>query len=71
MPYYRIVIWTKKRRRPFAGIRWIATDSINVVQAMMEKKAITVYHSNYIDCEVQMLSKNTNAVKKFMKKHPQ
>ena len=66
MPYYRIVIWTRKRRLPFTGIRWIETDNINLVQGIMEKKAIQAYHSNYIDCEVQMLSKMCSAVRKFI-----
>lgn len=66
MPLYRIVIWTKQRRKPFSGIRFIENHNISMVQGQMEKRAIELYHSNYIDCEVQMLAKTCSAVKKHI-----
>jgi hypothetical protein len=63
MPYCRIVVWTKKRRQPYQGIRWIESHHITLVQGIMEKQAIEKFRSDYIDCEVQMLSKTCTAVK--------
>ncbi len=57
MPFYRIVIWTKKRRKPFQGIRQIDNNNITSVQGQIDKKVRSYYHSNLIDVEVQMLSK--------------
>lgn len=68
MPYYRIVIWTRKRRLPFAGIRWLENQNITMVQGLTEKQAVEVYKSDYIDCEVQMLSKTCTAVKNLIEK---
>ncbi len=68
MPYYRIMIWTKTRKKPFSGIRFIENQNINAIQGMAYKKAEEIYHSNLIDVEVQMLSKTSNAVKFYMNK---
>lgn len=68
MPYYRIVVWTQKQRKPFSGIRWIENFNISMVQGMAEKKAADFYKSHYIDCEVQMLAKTCSAVKKMIEK---
>lgn len=59
MPYYRIVIWTKRRTKPFTGIRLISDPNINSVCNMA--------HSKAYDIEVQMLSKLCKAVKDFEK----
>lgn len=69
MPYYRIFVWTQTRRQPFSAIRWIETDNINLVQGMMEKKAHEHYKSNFIDCEVQMLAKTSQAIQKWLEKN--
>lgn len=68
MPYYRILVWTKKRGKPFSGIRFIENHNINAVQGMMYKKAETIYHSNLVDVEVQMLSKICSAVRAYLNK---
>jgi hypothetical protein len=68
MPYYRIVVWTKKRIKPFVGIREIENHNITSVLGMVKKKAENVYHSNLIDVEVQMLAKTCTAVQKFIEK---
>jgi len=67
MPYYRIVIWTKKRKAPYTGIRLIGDNNINSVYNTMHSKAIETYRKDFIDVEVQMLSKLCNAVKEFEK----
>lgn len=63
MPYYRIVIWTTTRNRPFQGIRFIPNESITAVQGLMEKRAVEQYKSAFIDCEVQMLAKTCTAIR--------
>jgi proline dehydrogenase len=68
MPYYRILIWTKKRQRPFAGIRFLESHNINAVQLMVYRKAEGIYHSNLVDVEVQMLSKRCAAVRQYLQK---
>lgn len=68
MPYYRIVIWTKRRKMPFKGIRLIENPNINSVYNMAHSKANETYRQDLIDIEVQMLSKLCKAVKEFEKK---
>ena len=68
MPYYRIVIWTKRRKQPFAGIRLIADANINAVFQSIQSRANNTYRQDLIDVEVQMLSKLCKAVKEFEKK---
>ncbi len=68
MPYYRILIWTKRRKLPFTGIRLIDNPNINSVYNMVYSKASQVYRQDLIDVEVQMLSKLCTAVRRFEKK---
>lgn len=68
MPYYRIVIWIKKRKQPFTGIRLIGDANINAVFNQMQAKAFETYRKDLIDVEVQMLSKLSKAVKEFENK---
>lgn len=68
MPYYRIVIWTKRRKAPYTGIRLIDTPNINSVYNMAHSKAIQTYRQDFIDVEVQMLSKLCKAVQEFQRK---
>ena len=68
MPYYRIVFWTKRRKLPFQGIRLIGDTNINAVHQMYSKQAFDKYRENFIDLEVQMLSKLSTAVKLFERK---
>jgi hypothetical protein len=67
MPYYRIVIWTKRRRKPYEGIRVINDPNINSVYNYFHSKAVSEYQKDLIDVEVQMLSKLCKAVKEFEK----
>ena len=39
MPYYRIIIWTKKRREPFRGIRLIEIWNPDTAYRIVEEKA--------------------------------
>lgn len=68
MPYYRILIWTKRRKLPFQGIRLIGNPNINAVQQTYTNQAHDKYRENLINVEVQMLSKLSLAVKLFEKK---
>lgn len=65
MPYYRIVIWTKRRKQPFTGLRLIPDNNINAVYQMVQSKANSTYRQDLIDVEVQMLSKLCKAVQDF------
>lgn len=68
MPYYRIIIWTKRRKQPYAGIRLIGDANINAVYQQMNQKAYEAYRNDLIEVEVQMLSKLCKAVKGFENK---
>ena len=68
MPYYWIIIWTKKRKAPFKGIRNIGVANINAVYNMVKEKAIENYRKDFIDVEVQMLSKLCKALQEFILK---
>jgi hypothetical protein len=70
MAYYRIIVWIKQRPdRLFAGIRIVENGTIDLLQGIYYKKAADRYGSNLIDCEVQMLSKTSLAVQKWLEKH--
>ena len=68
MPYYRIVIWTRKRKQPYSGIRFFESPNINAVQQICASKARERYPRDLIEVEVQMLSKLTKAVKLIIEK---
>ena len=68
MPYYRILIWTKRRKQPYTGIRLIGEPNINAVFASIQSKANSTYRQDLIDVEVQMLSKLYKAVLEFEKR---
>ena len=68
MPYYRILIWTKKRKAPYTGIRLIGDTNINAVYNSMHSQAYEKFRNDFIDVEVQMLSKICKAVKEHIKK---
>ena len=68
MPYYRIVVCTKRRKLPYQGIRLIGDTNINVAHQMYSKQGFKKYRENLIDVEVQMLSKLSTAVKFFERK---
>ncbi len=63
MPYYRITIWVKNKRKPLEGIRFIENYNIDVVHLMVKRTSLQkISDSNFIDLEVAMLSKNSSAV---------
>ena len=68
MPYYRILVWTKRRKAPYVGIRLNSNPNINSVYTSADSKARQTYKQDFIDIEVQMLSKLCNAVKDYEKK---
>ena len=57
----------KKRKTPYSRIRLIGNENINAVFNTMESKAKQTYKSDFVDIEVQMLSKLCNAIKEFDK----
>ena len=64
MPFYRITIWLKNKRKPVSGIRFIEQSNIDIVNIQMQKQARIHYNDSLIiDVEVAMLSKNSKAVK--------
>lgn len=67
MPYYRVVIWTRKRKLSYTGMRFFESPNINAVQNMCESKAKQKFPRDLIDVEVQMLSKFSTAIKQIIK----
>ena len=68
MPFYRITIWLKNKRKPVTGIRFIEQSNIDIVNIQMQKQARIHYNDSLIiDVEVAMLSKNSKAVKQHQK----
>jgi len=64
MPYYRITIWTKKRKEPFRGIRLIEIWNPDTAYRMVEEKARNHFGSAEITkLDVVMLPKNSPEVK--------
>ncbi len=60
MPYYRITIWTKKRKEPFQGIRLIEIWNPDTAYRMVEEKARNHFGSAAITkLDVVMLPKNS------------
>ncbi len=70
MPYYRIVIWTTRRKKAFSGIKLIGDPNINTVYKAMRYKAVDIFRKDLLDIEVQMLSKLCRAVIDFEKLPP-
>ena len=73
MPWYRILIWLKELHKPVRvvqGIRHYNEVNIDVMQEEMEKLAKETYQkpTEVKGVEVQMLSKNAEAVMKTIKK---
>jgi hypothetical protein len=62
MPYYRVKIWTKQRRKPFEGIRLVENTFVDNVYRMYETAAKNKYGADFLDIEVQQLSKLCTAV---------
>jgi len=68
LPYYRITIWLKNKRKPVSGIRFIEQANIDMVNIKIQKQARLHYNDSLIaDVEVAMLSKNSTAVKQHQK----
>ena len=69
MPFYRITIWLKNKKKPVTGIRFIELNNIEQVQIKIQNKVGHYYFgSELIDVEVAMLSKNCTAVKRNLKR---
>jgi hypothetical protein len=69
MPYYRITIWTKKRKEPFRGIRLIEIWNPDAAYRMVEEKARNHFGSAAITkLDVVMLPKNSLEVRDMLKK---
>ncbi len=66
MPYYRIVIWTTRKKQPYRGIRVVENPFIEDVYEMFKKKAFQVFAGELLDIEVQQLSKHSVAVIRFL-----
>lgn len=62
MPYYRIKIWTKQQQKPFQGIRLVENNFVDNVYRMYETNAKNKYGRDFVDIEVQQLSKLCSAV---------
>ena len=68
MPYYRITIWLKNRRKPVQGIRLIEQYNIDLVYNMVQNKARSHYNeSSIIEIDVAMLPKRSTAVINYLK----
>jgi hypothetical protein len=76
MPWYRILIWLKELHKPtriVRGIRHYNQENIDVMQEEVERLAEETYAkpTEVKGVEVQMLSKNSDAVMKIIKeKYP-
>jgi hypothetical protein len=69
MPYYRITIWTKKRKDPFRGIRLLEIWNPDTAYRMVEEKARNHFGSAAITkLDVVMLPKNSPEVRDMLKK---
>ena len=63
LPYYRITIWLKNKRKPLQGIRQIDHYNIDIVFNMVKRTSETKINSALIlDIEVAMLPKKCTAV---------
>lgn len=71
MPFYRIKIWTKLQQKPFEGIRHVENTFVDNVFRMYESNARQKYGRNFIDLEVQQLSKLCTAVNAYLTKAEQ
>lgn len=65
MPYYRIIVYLRDKK-PSTGIRHFDNADIERVYRMCFRKAEEHYKLDFIDIEVQMLSKISTAVKKHL-----
>lgn len=55
------------QKAPYQGIRLISDGNINSVYNYSHEQAFSTYRKDFIDVEVQMLSKLCTAVKEFEK----
>ena len=67
LPYYRITIWVKNKRKPLQGIRQMDQYNIDLVFNMIKKTAQSKINSSLIqDIEVVMLPKQSTAVINYL-----
>ena len=58
MPYYRITIWLKHKKKPLQGIRQMPQFNIDIVFIMVKDSVFTkIDSSQVLDVEVAMLPK--------------
>ena len=63
LPYYRIIIKVKNRKKPYQGIRQIEHHNIDMVYNMICKSTYEKFHSSIVlDIEVYMLPKKSKEV---------
>ena len=69
MPYYRITIWLKYKKKPIQGIRVIDHYNIDLVYNMVWQKARSHYNESLLmDIEVAMLPKRCTTVRNYLNK---
>jgi hypothetical protein len=69
MPYYRITIWLKYKKKPIQGIRVIEHYNIDLVYNMVWQKARSHYNESLLmDIEVAMLPKRCTSVRNYLNK---
>ncbi len=66
MPFYRIVIWTTRKKNPFAGIRFVENQLVDEVYEIFKTKAFQVFSGDLLDIEVQQLPRHCLAVIRFL-----
>ncbi len=67
MPYYRITVWTKRRHKPYKGIRLIEINNPDTVLRLVNKKLLERMNEREIlKLEVVMLPKSSDEVKRFL-----
>ena len=69
MPYYRITIHVKNRRKPYQGIRQIEVWNPDAAYRMVKNTVSSkIRESELIKLDVVMLPKNSDEVQAFIKK---
>lgn len=68
MPYYRITLQIKNRRKPYQGIRQMEIWNPDTALRMVRQKALSRFReSEIIRLEVVMLPKSSDEVKNYIK----
>lgn len=68
MPYYRITIHVKNRRKPYQGIRQLEVWNPDAAYRMVMHKALSRFReTDIIRLEVVMLPKTSDEVKNYIR----